>query len=278
MSVDEFLNSGGDRSRGGGRLIGWKKDGSVKVALAKKLWCAKSWNHPVPKVIEVEDFETKEKSLVVRTDRWTCHEVEELLMHRYDRVGPAKGHGPRSMPPTVCPCCLLPEVVRSLVESGKLSWTEPLFRWCGDDEDEATEIRAGGIYNLFNTKEIDRDRQKIAELRKAKIVRADSWNQSMLVRLQWCFLVVNLAKPEDGVLRDFESKGLGEKMKKAIKDEMRRHKTDPSRGDPTKHPYPFEWAYDETKSFDDKYDVLALTEETLSPVVLAAIVGPAGDI
>ncbi len=277
--VDAFLNSGGDRSRGGSKFFsGWKKDKAAKIWLHRKTWYAKSWNHPIPCVVEFKDKETDDKSLSVWTERWGCHETESLLKERYDRD---RTTGARRVPPTVCPSCIFAEVVRGMVQSGQISWTDVLFEWDGVDKegkDANRLIMAGGIYNAFNSKEVDRNRELVKELRRKNVNRKDSWDQSMLARMQWLFCVVNADKIEDGLMKTIESKGLGEKMKIAIRDEMDRNPRDRSLGDPTANPYPFAWKYDEEKLFDDKYHVLALTQEKPSAEVLALIDGPALDI
>lgn len=270
MGVDDFLGSGNDYKRGSGSfLTGWKREGKATVFVNRGLWAARSWNHPIPKVIELTDGETKEKVLVVRSTRWGCHEAEELLTRRYDRD---RETGEREVPPCICPSCLLPEVVMDLVEKGELSWTQPIFRWEGAEEELV--IRAAGVYNGFSAKGIDSDRKAIAELRKLKIRRDEAWNQSFLVRMQWLFYVCDASKPDGGLVKSYESKSLGEKMKKAIRDEMRRNAPNQEKGDPTKNPYPFEWTYDDSaKNYNEKYGVLALTNERPSKEILETIEG-----
>jgi hypothetical protein len=273
LGFDDFLNAPGDRAKGGSYLSGWKTEGKTTVWLHKRTWSARVWNHPIPMIIEFTDKETKEERQAIRTDRWGCHEVEELLMHRYDR----DDDGRRQMPPTLCPGCLFPEVVRELVAKGDLDWTAPVMKWEAEEEDDLL-IRAGGVYNAFNSKDVEKDRELLKQLRKAGIDRRSSWNQSMLVRLQWLFLLANDKQIDAGIVKTFESKGLGDKMKKAIKDEIRRNRQNPDLGNPSINPYPFEWTYDETKSFDDKYDVIALPQEKPSPEILKLIEGPIPDV
>lgn len=276
MGVDDFLNSGSDHIFGGGNFLAWKKDGegSAQVLLHTKTWCARSWNHPIPEVIEFEDKKTKDQVVKVTSRRWGCHETHELNLHRYNRTSEDR----REMPPVICPSCIFPEVLRELVAEGKIKWTDRLFVWPADEEHE---VLAGGVYNAFGQKHVERDRELLKELKKAGVDRRETWNQSQLVRMQWLFILVNLAELDKGLTKTFESKALGDKMKTAIKAEMQKHRKagkDPALGDPTQNPYPFEWTFDNGKLFDDKFEVLALTENQVSAEALAIIRGPAPKI
>ncbi len=263
QSLDEFLNHS-TRGGGGGFLSGWKKEGSIVVFLHPQLWSAPFWNHGVPRVAELTDKETKDKRLVVMTDRWGCHESEALLKRQNFR----EKDGSREYPPQLCPVCKLIEAVREAYQSGAVEWTAPLFKWESDNEDDTLELLAGGIDNSFSAKELSRE--QLRELRAAGVNRSDSWKQNLKAKLNYLFCVVAEDDVESGVQKAFESKGLGEKLKKAIKDEIRKRK---DRGNPVLNPYPFEWTYDDSKSFDDKYDVLARSDDSPSAEILALLQG-----
>lgn len=276
--VESFLTSGGDKSKGGS-FLGWRKDKRTLLYLHRTVWCAKVWIHTVPVVKEIIDKETEDPSMRVWSDRWMCHEPEALLMKRFDRLPT----GERSMPPTVCPQCLLPEVVKDLVARKELSWIDPLFRWDGDIEEEQHIVLAGGVYNGFSGDDIGKDPDKRRELKAAGVRRKEAWNQSLLVKQMWLFCVCDPANIEAGILKTFEAKSLGEKMKKAIADEMKKARDENGKpnkdfGNPLLHPFPFEWNYDEEKDYEDKYDVVAMTGKVPSPEVLEVIGGPAPDI
>lgn len=261
QSLDDFLNHS-TRGGGGGFLSGWKKDGSIVVYLHPQLWSAPYWNHGIPRVAELTDKETKDKRLVVMTDRWGCHESEALLKRQNYR----EKDGTREYPPEVCPVCKLIEAVREAYLTGKIGWTDPVFKWEGDEGELV--LLAGGIDNSFASKDLTRE--QLRELRAAGVKRDDSWKQNLKAKLNYLFCVVDEAHPEEGVQKTFEAKGLGEKLKKAVKDEIRRRK---DRGNPVLNPYPFEWTYDETQSFDDKYDVLARSDDQPSAEILALLQG-----
>lgn len=272
MGVDEFLNHS-TRSGGGAYLSGWKKEGSIVVWLHTTAWASACWNHPIPSVQEREDSETKEKRLEVWSDRWVCHEDEEVIKRQYyyDRET-----GKRELPPLLCPMCKVAEAVRDLYRAGTIRWTDPVFEWKGDAADQHQIVLAGGIDGSFGAKEMSAE--KLREMRVAGVRRDEAFKQDLRAKLKYMFVVVDDSGIDDGLQKTFEAKGLGEKLKKAIRDEIRRarSKTDPEgrQGNPTVNPYPFEWTFDEDKSFDDKYDVLARTAEKPTEKLLALLRGP----
>lgn len=272
QGLDEFLHHS-TRSGGGAYLSGWKEEGRIKVYLHTEIWSAPCWNHGVPHVIEYEDRETKDKVLALRTQRWVCHETEEILKRQYFRDRKVGMLGEREAPPVLCPCCFLGEAVIAGIRSGSIVWTEPLFKWEADGEEMV--LTAGGLAGLYGKKDLSRE--QLRELRVAGIRRDEAWKENVSPRLQYLFCVVDAANPADGVQKAFESKGLGDKLKKAVRDEIRR-KGGGEKGNPVINPFPFEWTYDDAGQFDDKYAVLAMTEEVPTAEILGLIRGPAPDV
>ena len=255
MSIDDFL---GHKTGGGGSSVflknDWKDDGQIVIWLHTQSLIYPLWAHNWPKVVEREDRKTKEKKTEVWSDRFVCHEREAILRKMRFRD---RDTGEREYPPEVCPCCILPEVVRRLVNEGAISWVDPIFRFEADDEDRSITITAGGCYNGFNRKDLSKS--EIAELRRAGIRRDEAWRENLLVRCSYLFQVVQASEPGEGLKLALTPSALGDKMKGAIRDEIRRRGKE--KGNPMLTPYPFEWQFDEKAQFDDKYHVVALDEE-----------------
>lgn len=263
MGLDSFLNHS-NRGGGGAYLSSWKKDGRILVWLHSKEWSAPCWNHPLPRLVEPsKDKDADAADLRVSTSRWVCHESEATLKRQYFR----EKSGAREFPPELCPFCLVIECVHSLVKRGKLGWLDPVFEWLGDGPDDSLVITAGGMYNAFRAKDIGKE--QLREMKRAGIRMDEAWKQDLRARLQYLFLVVDDADVEAGVQKTFETVGLANHLKKAIRDEMRRNET---RGNPSLRPYPFEWTYDEAEQFDKRYDVLAMTDREMTDAIRRLIV------
>lgn len=257
MSLDDFMNhnprSGGG---GGGFLKSWKKDGQLLGWLHTIAYPVPFYNHPIPRVREVE--EDGEKVLKIWGDRWGCHEPEEVVKKQYFRD---KKTGKRDVPPTVCPVDMLIEWVYGEVQAGRLDWLEPVFRWeAGSDK---LIVTAGGMYNAFRSKDITREQK--AQMRRAGIRADEAWNQNFQARLQYLIHLVDDAHPDNGVQKTFEGAALGNKLRKAIADEMKRQGRE--RGNPSLNPYPFQFEYDDSKDFDERYDVIAMSNKQPSEEV-----------
>lgn len=247
LGLDEFL--GHSTSKGGGGFLSWKKEGSVEVYLHQNARVYPLWGHGWHERVEVE--EDGDKVVKVFNRRFVCHERELVLKKQKYRE--PRYTGEREMPPEVCPACLLAEYVFQEIQGGKMSWTTPIFNFEGDDPDFSITVFAGGLCGLFQNDDLSK--KQIDELRKAGIRRDEAFKQNMLARCQYVLSVVNAKDPSEGVQTTMEAPSLGDKLKLCIKHEMKRRK---EKGNPTLYPYPFEWSYDESKSFSDKYDVVAL--------------------
>ena len=272
--VDDFLNHS-TRSGGGAYLAGWKDDGKIQIWLPTQGFHAPAWVHPVPHVVEKED--DGDKKLAVWSQRWICHESEEILKRQnfFD-----KSNGDREAPPEICPNCIVLMAVRDLYREGKIGWTDPAFVWKGDDEGDETVIRAGGMDGSFNGKDLSRE--KLKELRKAGVRRDHAFKQDLRAKLKYLIVVADNGDIEAGLQKTWESSTLGNKLKKAIRDEIKRArcKEDPEglKGNPGINPYPFEWTFDDDADFENKFDVLALTKEVPTDKLLALLKGPAVDL
>ncbi|NJL44348.1 MAG: hypothetical protein HC945_03480, partial [Nitrosarchaeum sp.] len=137
-------------------------------------------------------------------------------------------------------------IVEKLVDEGKLSWTDVVFKFEGDEED--LELLAGGMCGMFQKDTLSKAQKK--ELREAGVRQDEAFRQNIQARAGFMFCVVDDANPGAGPVVATESKSLGQKMQLEIKKQMKR---DPQRGDPTLHPYPFEWKYDKDAKIQDRY-------------------------
>ena len=268
LGLDEFL---GHSTRGGGSgafLKNWKKDGEIEVWLHRTAPVYPLWAHGWHEVVEVEDRDSGEKVMKVFNRRFVCHERELVLKKQRFR----EADGTREYPPEVCPACLLIEHVYQAIQNNKMDWTDTVFSFQGDDDQFNIEVLAGGLCGFFQKDDLSKQQQ--AELRKAGVRRDEAFKQNMLARCQYVLSVVDAGDPSEGVQTALEATSLGDKLKLAIKHEVKRRK---ERGNPAKHPYPFALSYDENKQFAERYDVVALETEP-SDEILRLISGDAPDL
>jgi hypothetical protein len=247
----EFLNHS-TKSTGSGFLKAWKEDGSIVVWVHPTAPIFSLWSHRFYKTVEVE--EDGEKIVKVFSFRDNCLEKEALLKKQRYRD---RDTDEREMPPAICPHCLMVEWVRTQINSGKLEWSDPVFDFKSDDQESDVTLYAGGICGLFQKPKLTKE--ELGHLRKSGIKQKEAYKQNGFARQQYVMSVCSEADADAGWLIALEGPTLGDKMRKAINDEIKRCGGDVHQGHPKYNPYPFEWTYDENKEFDDKYDVVALT-------------------
>jgi hypothetical protein len=156
---------------------------------------------------------------------------------------------------------------RALAEAEAYTTTVFRFHDDGVDEDDI-EITAGGMLSLFGDRKMTEEKKFAA--RRAKLRLDEVFKQNQTVRCQYVFGVVNANKPEDGALLAFEAESIGNGMKTELKKVIKVNSSNPDLADPWKHPYPFEWTYnEEEENPQKKYEVTALTKEEPSEEVLA---------
>jgi hypothetical protein len=202
--------------------------------------------------------------------RVNCLEDENLLKRQHWR----EKDGSRTMPPRICPHCKMIEWIREQIEAGSLEWSTPVFKF--ETEGDATPldgeeiiIHAGGITGMFQQKDLTKAEQ--AQLRKAGVKQSEAYTENGLARMQYVFGVLSEADLDGGWVIATGAKTLGDKMKKAIRDEIKRCDGDEKIGHPKFNPYPFEWTYDENKEFSNKYDVVALSRKRPNQEVQALL-------
>lgn len=251
QGVSSFLGHSSSTSSGG-FLDSWKDDGEIDIVLHPEAPIAAVWLHRWYRIDN--DKEGKPK---IFPNRFNSMEDEKLLKKQHFR----HNDGTREYPPKLCPFSLLLEWVREAVEENDIDWRDEIFRF--ETPRETTKILAGGFTGLFQSDKLEDEQLK--ELSDAGIARNLAFKQNARCSLSYVFCVVNYAAPEEGCVIAMEGKALGDKMKKAIRDETRKWEKSatPSKGDPFASPYVFRWTYDEKQNFDDKFDVVAMPAEAM---------------
>ena len=279
-SVDDFLNHG---KREGGFFNKWKKPvekkgggGKAKVWLHPKCLPIALWQHGFPRLVVRENKKTGETERNVWGGSFVCHENEQVLKNQYKR----DEDGNRRYPPKHCPMCKLIETVRMMVDDGKLSWVEPVFRFEGDDD--VSILHAGGLYNAFGRDDLTMEEK--AEMKAAKIRvggEQGAWRENAQAKMSYLFVVVDNASPDAGAQVAIETGLLGDKVKTVIHDTLAQWEGSdtPENGDPFKKPYCIQWEYrpDEVE-FQKKYHAVAMPMVKLTGGVLKALKAPPPDV
>lgn len=264
MDFETFMTYEGAKGGGGGFLSGWKKNekgpngtGSVTVFLHTVSWAVAFWLHNWPRLVELEDKETKEKVLKIYGQRWGCHEREVMCQKQHFRD---KVTHRREYPPEVCPICTVVDTIGALYLTGKIGLTTPVFHFEGTTE--SVTLTVGGLFGRYGSKDLKPT--EIRAMRTARISRDEAYKEDMRAKLKYLFLVVDPHHPEEGVQKAFEGQALTNAIKKAVVDTRKRLSTKgrAEHSNPVVYPYPFEWGYDDSKDFADKISVVALQEDS----------------
>lgn len=272
LDFEEFMNyrssEGGNRS---GFLKGWKKkvrtdERTGKKGIWKDVWLHTRrkpvvvWRHPLPRIHVFENRETGEAERRVWSGQHVCHESDAIL--KKQRF--LDDEGMREHPPQKCGMCKLNEHVRELVLAGELGWTDEIFRFEGDREEETRVIHAGGLYADFGKKSISPG--EIAMLAKAKIRRDEAWAESALAKINWLYCIVDNDDPSAGIQLTFEPDLLGQKMQEVfIKTKESLGAED---GNPFLHPYCIRWqAYPDQQEFSKRYGATRMERFKLEPEI-----------
>lgn len=267
-SMEDFL---GHRSseRGGSFLGNWKKDKKVTVFLHTKQRPVAVWRHNIPRLVVREEKQSKEISTEVWSGNPNCWEDESILRRQRYR----NDDGSRKYPPVACPICLLQEAVRKLIDEKKLGWTQPLFKWCGDDPSKAQVMHAGGFCGEYGG---DLDDAEKALLKKAGISLKESWKENASAKMSYIFYVVDADDVPSGVQTAIETALLGDKVKDVIADAVESRGSE--KGNPEIYPYAIQWEYrpDEVE-FGKRYAARLIERVQLTPEIERLIRGPKPD-
>jgi len=266
MTLDEFLNHQPSDRGGGASYFKWIKRNPpvAHVWLHTGARILSLWQHGWPRIVDRTDKESGEKVLDVWGGSWNCWEPEAVLRRQYHRD---RETGERRAPPSVCPMCLLIERVRTAIDQGQVSWTDPVFRFdVGSSNDRV--LHAGGLYNAFGKNDLTQD--EIAQLRDARIYRKEAWKENAMAKCAYVFTIVDNDAPGEGVRVALENSGLGDKVKAAIRDQMTRLGTDA--GNPIRSPYCIRWEHHPNEErFDQKYRAIAMDKIPLTAEIKSLI-------
>lgn len=279
LDFDDFLGHSATQS-GGAFLENWKEDGSILIWLHPEAPIHALWSHRWLQFVKDEDGDGGDFRML----RVNCLENENVLKRQRFR----HGDGTREYPPTTCPHCLLVEFIRAQIEAGELSWTDPVFKFEGDEDDIV--IRAGGITGLFQKRDMSEAEKR--ELKRAGVYVKDAFKENGQASLEYVFGVIANENPDAGCVVACERQTLGKKMQKAIRDRMEEHEEEgieitnwrgqkfsgKDAAKPSNNPCCFKWAYDANKDFSDKYDVKVFANKKPSPDILAKFAEPPPDV
>ncbi len=125
----------------------------------------------------------------------------------------------------------------------------------------------GGLIGRYGAKELTP--AEVRAIRTARIDRAEAYKEDMRSKLKYIYLVADANHPEEGLQKAFEGQALTNAIKKAVGDTRARlsKKQRAEYANPVEHPYPFEWTFDGSKEFADKFSVVALQQDTDSYAV-----------
>lgn len=260
--MEEFLGYSVRGSRGQ-VMKSWKDKKKVLVWLNRKSGIHCVWRHGFKKVVRLKD-----KAPDVWMEKFRCYEEDEDVLVNQNRRD--RDTGLRLYPPT-CGYCRFLEDIRQEVQSKNVDWCTPVFRF--DAGNKVEVLHAGGIIGFFKSDKLT-DEEK-AEMAAVNVYQKTAFKEETRAKAEFIFCVVDDADPRSGVQMTIEPVGLGDKMKRAIGDQLKARR---EKGDPTKNPYPFLWEYFADASFDDAYSVVAMVEEVPSPEVARLIDGPGPDI
>lgn len=262
LALDDFLGHETKTSGGGQFLRGWRKrdPAKVDVFLHRKSNIIALWQHNVPRVYEkkLEDGTTQRR---VYGNSWNCLESEDVLKKQYRRE---RDTGERTVPPVICPVCRMMEVFRAKYRAKQISFTEPLFRWVGDDAKETQVVTFGGMVNAYGSDKLE-DHEKAA-MTRAKVLVKESWKENLYAKCNYLFVVVDVDNPDDGVQIAVETTSLGDHVKECIRDQMTALGEDA--GNPIAKPYALRWEHNKNAAeFGKKYKCIAMPRLALTSKV-----------
>jgi len=271
VGYDEFLNhsSGGG---GGSFLKSWKDDGQIDVWPHPLAGAGIRWAHSFWHITKKRERGGDEVD-VVKSYRWICHEREIILRKqrfRDDEIGHKPydlvGDGSREYPPEICPMCILIEMLRDQVRAGRLPWTSPLFEWSLKDDSEVVTV--GGFCGLFSRPKNDYTDEQRKEMHKAGIEQDEIFMENAAAKCDYIMRVVDDSNPDDGIVIAPVADTLGRRIQKAYKDRI-----ESSKGAfvPSRDPMCMRWKFDDSKTFEKKYDLVPLIEAKPSEEILEAL-------
>jgi len=263
LDIDGFL--GHKTSSGGSSMLGrWKDSDSKSVDVwhhTRSPIAVSVWQHRIPNVDNVKDWQTKEEVNRMVGSTLVCWEAENVLKAQY-KVDDDSGI--RASPPEHCPICRFIDYIRFQVFSGKLDWLEPIFKLQGENDEKMTIVRAAHIYNGFSGDADKFTDDENKQMQKAKVFRKEAWKLNYFAKANYIFRVADNAHPEKGVQVTIEPALLGDKVKGVIAEMREKFGVDD--GNPLKKPYCIRWKHlPEEKEFGKKYKAIAMDNIAITP-------------
>lgn len=274
-TVKDFLDYKGASGGGGARrLKSWAKDpGFLHWWFHVEVMPAQVWLHNIPELIVRTDKDSGDTLKNVWGRKHACWEAEEIVTkqrYRLDR----DPNGKREHPPVACGVCRLQEAIRDAVRSGKMADTDIIFRFEGsDDKSEDVAMRAGAFCNMWGAKKLPDDVK--ARVKQAGVRLDNAWKDSAVAKLHYVMAGVSHDAPGDGIQVAVQTQGIGDKVRKVIRDEMA---SKDDLGDPFMNPYCIKFVYrPEEPKFDDKYHALRWDKAKITAEIRKLISGEAPD-
>ncbi len=268
LGLKDFLNHD---TRGGGDaqfLKNWKKrpNKTLDLWLHTQAPIYSVYRHPWPRVREIE--RDGRKSLEVWSGKFNSLEAEETLNNQYKR----DPNGARIFTPEACPMSLMLEAVYQAWLADEVAWTEPLFRFEGDDPNKNKTLHVAPMIGVLDKvwDDLDDD-ERAAALALGVPSPKDAWMQKMTAKCHYIFAIVDNDDTGNGIQITTETTLVGEKTRKVVNDAI--VSDGEIKGDPTVTPYAIRWVHKPSeKAFGDKYDAIALRAVELRPEVRKLIV------
>lgn len=260
MTLDEFL---GHKTSDVGESVylRWNKrqPPQVDVWLHTRAGIRSLWQHNFPRIVDLKDEATGATHQEVWGGSFNCWEHESVLRRQYFR-----DQDGRKFPPEICPFCRMIEAIRRMVETGKLSWIAPIFKFEVGNPKYDQVVHAGGIYNAYGKQNLTAE--QLAELKKHHIYRKESWKENGMSKCSYVLFVVDNDAVEKGVLVSVESAGLGDKIKTAIA--QRQKSSGRDKGNPILNPYAIRWEHHPDEAdLNKRYEAYPMDSIGLSPEV-----------
>ena len=229
LGLEDFLNQ---NQRGGKAILDrWKEHGSIIVwphvgAMVASQGIMRRFSHTFLIEDEVEDKDRPDRmKMITRYPRFVCPDSDVIAdagaKWRDKKTGI---HNALTDGDAVVtdPFIIVREHLFHMVKNDLLSTDQTVFSWADHKTRGRIEWMAGHI-----TGHVDRGR--------------DNFGANLDAKCEYIFIVVQNEDPTAGPTITFETKTLGDAVRKLFKDEI---ESNGEKGDPRTHPYAMKWSYD----------------------------------
>lgn len=274
LEMNAFLGHQTRSGNTGQFLRGWKKKNPpvINTVLHTGTPIVAMWQHGLPRIFEQKDEKTGNTRRRVFGGSFNCLEEESVLVKQYRRD---RSTGERVLPPVVCPMCRLLEALRQAYEDGDIGFTDPVFRWVGDDPNETQDLTLGGMLNMYGSDRLT-DEEKAA-IKASNISLRDAWQENSWAKCNYLFTVVDYDAPESGVQLAIETTALGDAVKDCIHAQLKAYGE--KDGNPMLNPYVIAWEHHpNAKEFTKRYKAIAMPRFEITHQIEELISGEPPDI